>query len=211
MKNIIRINYNEDTKNIEVIVKGNLEEKQRNINTKIILGYEKYSLTIKLNITQEAAINKKDISDEAADQAREAVNKVFTVKDINEYNLGEASNLLKLAQDAIETAKKIDPKFDASDLESKRLEEFNSRIKEKEMNISEKKKLETIKAIDEAFALKDGLNKGNFQKAEGMLSFARYKLRVVKELDKEFDKDFNLVDKLTELDNSIKDWKKTNL
>lgn len=106
MKNIIRINYNEDTKNIEVIVKGNLEEKQRNINTKIILGYEKYSLTIKLNITQEAAINKKDISDEAADQAREAVNKVFTVKDINEYNLGEASNLLKLAQDAIETAKK---------------------------------------------------------------------------------------------------------
>ena len=211
MKNIIRINYNEDTKNIEVIVKGNLEEKQRNINTKIILGYEKYSLTIKLNITQEAAINKKDISDEAANQAREAVNKVFTVKDINEYNLGEASNLLKLAQDAIETAKKIDPKFDDSDLESKRLEEFNSRIKEKEMNISEKKKLETIKAIDEAFALKDGLNKGNLQKAEGMLSFARYKLRVVKELDKEFDKDFNLVDKLTELDNSIKDRKKTNL
>ena len=207
----IGINYNEDTKNIEVIVKGNLEEKQRNINTKIILGYEKYSLTIKLNITQEAANNKKDISDEAADQAREAVNKAVNVKDIDEYNLGEARNLLKLAQEAVEFAKRIDSKFDASNVESKKLEEFNSRIKEKEMNIAEKKKLETIKAVDEAFALKDGLNKGNLQKAEGMLSLVRYKLRVVKELDKEFDKDFNLANKLTELENAIKDWKKVNL
>lgn len=207
----IGINYNEDTKNIEVIVKGNLEEKQRNINTKIILGYEKYSLTIKLNITQEAANSKKDISDEAADQAREAVNKAVNVKDIDEYNLGEARNLLKLAQEAVEFAKKIDSKFDANNVESKKLEEFNSRIKEKEMNIAEKKKLETIKAVDEAFALKDGLNKGNLQKAEGMLSLVRYKLRVVKELDKEFDKDFNLANKLTELENAIKDWKKVNL
>ncbi|SUY45419.1 copper amine oxidase family protein,Leucine Rich Repeat (LRR)-containing protein,Transglutaminase-like superfamily protein [Clostridium putrefaciens] len=207
----IGINYNEDTKNIEVIVKGNLEEKQRNINTKIILGYEKYSLTIKLNITQEAANNKKDISDEAADQAREAVNKAVNVKDIDEYNLGEARNLLKLAQEAVEFAKKIDSKFDANNVESKKLEEFNSRIKEKEMNIAEKKKLETIKAVDEAFALKDGLNKGNLQKAEGMLSLVRYKLRVVKELDKEFDKDFNLANKLTELENAIKDCKKVNL
>lgn len=207
----IGINYNEDTKNIEVIVKGNLEEKQRNINTKIILGYEKYSLTIKLNITQEAANNKKDISDEAADQAREAVNKAVNVKDIDEYNLGEARNLLKLAQEAVEFAKRIDSKFDASNVESKKLEEFNSRIKEKEMNIAEKKKLETIKAVDEAFALKDGLNKGNLQKAEGMLSLVRYKLRVVKELDKEFDKDSYLANKLTELEDAIKDWKKINL
>ncbi|WP_029452017.1 leucine-rich repeat domain-containing protein [Clostridium algidicarnis] len=207
----IGINYNEDTKNIEVTVKGNLEEKQRNINTKIILGYEKYSLTIKLNITQEASNNKKDRSEESANQAREAVNKAVNVKDINEDNLDEARNLLKLAQEAVEIAKRIDSKFDDNNVESRRLEEFNSRIKEKEMNIAEKKKLETIKAVDEAFVLKDGLNKGNLQKAEGMLSFARYKLRVVKELDKEFDKDFNLANKLTELENAIKDWKKVNL
>ncbi|MBU3197487.1 leucine-rich repeat domain-containing protein [Clostridium algidicarnis] len=207
----IGINYNEDTKNIEITVKGNLEEKQRNINTKIMLGYEKYSLTIKLNITQEASNNKEDRSEEAAYQAREAVNKAVNVKDINEYNLDEARNLLKLAQEAVEIAKKLDSKFDDNNVESKKLEEFNSRIKEKEMNIAEKKKLETIKAVDEAFALKDGLNKDNLQKAEGMLSFARYKLRVVKELDKEFDKDSNLANKLTELENSIKDWKKVNL
>lgn len=50
----ISLNYNEETKEIQVTVKENLQNTPREIEVSIMLDYGKYCLGIKLNITQAA-------------------------------------------------------------------------------------------------------------------------------------------------------------
>ena len=145
----VSINYNNDTKKIEVTVKGNLEESQRTIETGIILDCGKYTLGMKLNITQEAAKNKEDRIKVAEEEARAAVARAVALKDVTKDNIEEAKNLLKEAKEIIDIAKKLNPEFDKDSTESNKLKELDNAIKSVEKAQAQEKIPETIKAVED--------------------------------------------------------------
>ena len=202
----ISLNYNQDKKEIEVTVKGNLTEKQRIIKTTMILGYEKYTLTIDLNIIQKTAPNKEARKKESEKIALKSVNDTVIFK-VNEENLDEAEGVLKIAEKDLEIAKNLNNEFDKNSLEKNKLIAFKNQIKEIKIKEAEKRIPETLKAVEDAFYLKDNLNKSNLSKAKGMLSFAKYKIKKIKELNPNFnDKDLN--NKLNELEEAINSFNK---
>ena len=202
----ISLNYNEKKREIEVKVKGNVTEKERTIKTTIILGYEKYTLNIDLNIKQKVAPNKEARSMEAEKIVLKSIGNLSNFK-VNEENLDEAENILNIVEKDLEIAKNLNKEFDRNSLKIKKVNDFKNKIKTIKIKKSEKKLPETIKAVDDAFMLRNTLNKNNLEKAKGMLSFARYKIRKIKDLNPNFD-DANLNRKLDELEKIIKHFKK---
>ncbi|GAA0788587.1 hypothetical protein GCM10008909_22990 [Hathewaya limosa] len=199
----VTLNYNKGTKKIEVTVKGNLEDTERKIDTTIILGYEKYTINIELKITQKATTDPTKKSKEAVKQAEKAIENVISFKDVNENNIEEAKEVLETAKKSIEIAKKLDSTFDKDLSESTKLNVLENSIKATKKEMANKKIPNTIKAVNDAYALKDGLTKEKLSKANGMYSYAEYNLRTVKKLDPEFDKDNELSNKLEELKKAI--------
>ncbi|CAM2976385.1 leucine-rich repeat domain-containing protein [Hathewaya histolytica] len=64
----VLLNYNKDTREIEVIVKENLGKEPRKIESNILLDYGFYSLGIKLNIKQDINSKVKDTNIEHKDK-----------------------------------------------------------------------------------------------------------------------------------------------